>query len=130
MILRSDRYDTTPGAAGECAVLAPPASFTGDAEAYTEWLRGRYVDDPLIRQVMAIQAMFGDSPRRIEAVFEGPFADALETAIVRLRGTLRSGPKTSAAPARDRTEREIYEDLSELQCVDDPIDVAEPLVLV
>lgn len=129
MILRSDRFDTTPGAISECSVLAPPADFAGDSDAYTEWLRSRYDDHPLIRQVLAIQALHGDNPRHPKAVFEGPFAAALEAAVLRLRAWLRSGPKKRVTPIHRRDEDEIYEALSDLQCVDDAEEIPEPLVL-
>lgn len=129
MILRSDRFDTTPGATGECAVLAPPADFSGDGDVFTEWLRGRYDNDPLVRQVLAIQALYGDSPRHGPSTFEGPFSAELQAAILRLRVWLRSKPKSSGRTSRPMDDDDVYERLSDLQHIDDREDVAEPLML-
>lgn len=119
MILRSDRFETTPGSTGECAVLASPADFSGDGRAFTEWLRNSYDNDPLIRQVLAIQALNGDSPRHGPSTFMGPFACELQDSITRLRGWLRSKPKATCASSHHHDDGDVGESLSDLQRSDD-----------
>lgn len=71
--------DTTPGATGERAALAPPATVT-TAEQYLDWLRsisGTQQFSIVIRY-FAGKSLSGLRPR-----IHGPFADTLEFALER-----------------------------------------------
>lgn len=80
MIIRLDVFDTTPGATGETAVFAPPASIKTIGQ-YRQWLWDQR-DNHLVRQVMACAARtFTGTSVFPRPAFEGPYAETLEKAI-------------------------------------------------
>jgi len=74
--------DTTPGAGGP---FAPPAGWSGDADAYHALMRERYRDDPMLRQWMVLAVR-----RRGEIRWRGPWAAEARVIVERLAEHLAS----------------------------------------
>lgn len=109
-IFNSARFDTTPGATGEFAVLAPPADVT-TAEAYLDWLRWARSNDGLRCQVMTIAARsFARKSIIRPPEITGPLSSTLTDALLRLgkwiysAGNQQDGPP--APSMKDRFERQ------------------------
>jgi len=85
-LLDFNRIDTTPGATGCHAFLAPPEQFNGGIREYMLWLRDRYDNDLAIRQYLLSAAIFQKiGTPQSTAVIVGPFAEGLARVLQRLR---------------------------------------------
>ena len=80
-IFNTSTFDTTPGATGEFAVLAPPADVATHEE-YLQWLRHAR-KDPMLNQVMACAArtIAGKSSTFRSPEITGPLAESLTHAL-------------------------------------------------
>lgn len=74
-------FDTTPGATGELAILAPPSNVATHEE-YLQWLREAR-NDPMLNQVMACAArtIAGKSSISKAPEITGPLAETLNHAL-------------------------------------------------
>lgn len=92
MIIDLSVLDTTPGATGPHALLAPPAGFTGSEDDYREWIRGRYFNDLQVTQVMYIVAkkVTGNASYGYRVTFNGPYAEVLERIVNKIGRDMRS----------------------------------------
>lgn len=106
-------FDTTPGAVGETAVLAPPAHVT-TAETYLQWLReARH--DPFLAQVLACAARTIAGRSTFDSVrpnVVGPLADTLNHALKGFATWLYTKPQKTeqkdGPPARSM--RDVFDD--------------------
>lgn len=80
-VFNTSTFDTTPGATGELAVLAPPSDVTTHEE-YLQWLR-QARNDPMLNQVMACAArtIAGKSSLFRSPEITGPLAETLSLAL-------------------------------------------------
>lgn len=85
MILDFRCIDTTPGAAGCHAFLAPPADFVGDALAYRCWLQDSWKSHPGIRQYLQVASTTRSGPAQLAPQIIGPYADVLADVLAALR---------------------------------------------
>ncbi|MHB8742810.1 MAG: hypothetical protein ACYC9L_06745 [Sulfuricaulis sp.] len=101
MILDFSRLDTTPGATGCHAFLAPPADFTGGDIEYRRWLNHAWFNDPGIRQYLLVAATMSLALERRAPEILGPFAEGLTRVLAYLRSGKRptavTHPKAAAA---------------------------------
>ena len=74
--------DTHPGATGAHAMFAPPGDFTGEADDYRQWLRRQWNADRGYQQKMVVTARL--IRLGAKARFIGPYAEVLESAIMRV----------------------------------------------
>jgi len=98
VILDFNCIDTTPGATGCHAFLAPPANFAGGSWEYMAWLKDQWFDDLGFRQYLLSAAIFHKAgTRQSTSKIIGPFADGL----VRVLAKLREGKMPERAPRLD-----------------------------
>lgn len=100
MIFRMDVLDTTPGAGGEAAILAPPAEVTTE-EQYLEWLRQAHLD-PQLAQVMVClgRAYKGNNIFKKPRII-GPMASTLDTALQSMSKWMYQKPMAGYARQTD-----------------------------
>lgn len=92
MISRLDCFDTTPGATGPCAVLAPPADIA-DGQQYKVWLRDA-LNDPYKAQVLYITArVYAGKALQAKPSLTGPFSAELNSALQDLARWIYTSPK-------------------------------------
>lgn len=77
--------DTTPGATGVHASLAPPAEFCGSAEQYRLWLLEQWRDIGVKQHMLSAAMFYARYSDNMQ--FIGPYADQLRASLVKLRTT-------------------------------------------
>jgi len=92
MIFRTDLLDTTPGATGELAVLAPPAEITTE-DAYLQWLRMARRDLQLFNVMVFLARAYLRSTVLRKPTIVGPMASTLDQALRGMAKWLTQSPK-------------------------------------